>query len=153
MATAARDGPPAFPSATSVYALSSMRSFLLWIGAYNVLGAFVLMAMHDDRVADFLLRRGTVIVTAPYRHEGHARMWLWWAAMTNLFLGAVMVRATRWPTEIQREVTLAAVGVYAVLWGAVIIGMRAPRYGRGRYALHPLWLGQIAWGLWSALSD
>lgn len=129
-----------------------MRSFLLWIGGYNVLGAFVLLAMHDDRVADLMLRRATEIVSAPFRHEGHARMWLWWAAMTNLFLGVIMVRAASWPAAVQRDVTLAAVGVYAVLWLAVLVGLRGPRYGRGRYALHPLWLGQIAWGLWAAAS-
>jgi hypothetical protein len=129
-----------------------MSTFLLWIGAYNVLGAFALMAMHDDRVADLVLRRGTEIVRAPYRHEGHARMWLWWAAMTNLFLGVIMVRASRWPAEMQRDVTLGAVGVYAIGWVAVLVGMRAPRYGRGRYALHPLWLGQMAWGLWAAFA-
>ena len=72
------------------------------------------MAMHDDRVADFFLRRAAEVVPAPYRHEGYARMWLWWAATTNLFLGVVMVRAARWPVDILREVTLGAVGVYAI---------------------------------------
>jgi hypothetical protein len=127
-----------------------MITFLRWIGAYNVLGAFVLMAMHDDRVADFFLRRATEDVTAPYRHEGYARIWLWWAAMTNLFLGVVMVRAVHWPTDVQREVTLGAVGVYFICWVAVLVGMRRPRYGRGVYALHALWLAQIGWGLWGA---
>jgi hypothetical protein len=129
-----------------------MSSFLLWIGAYNVLGAFVLMAMHDERVADLVLRRATEIVPTPYRHEGYARIWLWWTAMTNLFLGFVMVRAVHWPTDIQRDVTLGAVGVYLIGWVAVLAGMRRPRYGRGMYALHPLWLAQIGWGLWSAFS-
>jgi hypothetical protein len=125
-----------------------MASFLLWIGAYNVLGSLVLMAMHSERVAELVLRRGTEIVPGPYRHEGFARMWLWWAAGTNLFLGVVMVRALAWPLAVQREVTLLAVGVYALLWLVAVAGLRRPRYGRGIYALHPLWLGQIGWGLW-----
>jgi hypothetical protein len=125
-----------------------MASFLFWIGLYNVFGSLVLMAMHFDPVADVVLRRVTEVVPERYEHAGFARMWLWWAAMTNLFLGVVMVRAVGWPIEVQREVTLYAIGVYLIGWLAVVIGMRRPRYGRGIYALTPLWLGQIAWGAW-----
>jgi len=126
-----------------------MTNFLFWIGAYNILGSLVVMGMHYDAVADFVLRRVTEVLPGPYRHEGFARMWLWWAAMTNLFLGAVMVRAASWPPGVQREVTILACGVYLIGWLCVVFGMRRPRYGRGIYALHPLWLGQIAWGLWA----
>lgn len=123
-----------------------MATFLTWIGLYNALGGLLLMGMHFDRVADFVLRKGTEIVPEPYAHLGYSRMWLWWAAMTNLFMGVVMWRAAAWPVEIQREVTLYAIGVYFIGWMCVVIGCRKPRYARGIYALHPLWLGQIAWG-------
>jgi len=130
-----------------------VEDFLRWIGAYNVLGALILMLMHFDRVADVALRVVTEVVPQPYRHEGYARMWLWWAAMTNLFLGVVMVRAADWPPSVQREVIVCAIGVYLIGWLAVVVGLRRPRYGRGIYALHPLWLGQAAWGAWALWSS
>ncbi|MBK9752400.1 MAG: hypothetical protein IPO88_02630 [Nannocystis sp.] len=80
-----------------------MSGFLFWIGAYNALGAFIVMAMHFDGVADAVLRRATEVVDRPYHHEGYARMWMWWAAMVNLFMGLVMVRAAGWPAAVQRE--------------------------------------------------
>lgn len=125
-----------------------MASFLSWIGLYNLLGSVLLMAMYYDPVADFVLRKGTEVVSEPYRHEGYARMWLWWAAITNVFMGVVMWRAAGWPVDVQREVTLYAVAVYFLGWLAVVFKMKSPRYARGRWALHPLWLGQMAWGLW-----
>ena len=126
-----------------------MGAFLFWIGAYNAFGSILLMIMHFDVVADVVLRRATEVVAEPYRHEGFARMWMWWAAMTNLFMSAVMIRAAGWPAFVQREVTLFAVGVYLIGWLCVVFGMRRPRYGRGMYSLHPLWLGQAGWGVWS----
>ncbi len=126
-----------------------MSAFLLWIGAYNALGSVLLMVMHFDIVADAVLRRGTEMVKERYEHQGFSRMFLWWAAMVNLFMGAVMVRAAKWPFEIQKEVTLFAIGVYLIGWLAGTIGMRPPRYGRGRHAIHPLWLGQAGWGAWA----
>ena len=126
-----------------------MATFLRVIGGYNIFGALIMMAMHYNPVADFFMRRGTEIVADRYEHLGYARMWLWSAAMTTLFLGVVMVRAVDWPVRVQREVALYAVGVYLIGWLAVCAGMRRPRYGRGVYALHPLWLGQMAWGVWA----
>jgi len=103
-----------------------VEDFLRWVGAYNVLGALLLMLMHFDRVADVALRVVTEVVPQPYRHEGYARMWLWWAAMTNLFLGVVMVRAADWPPSVQREVIVCAIGVYLIGWFAVRGPDRSP---------------------------
>ncbi len=126
-----------------------MKSFLYWIGLYNVLGALVLAAMHSERIARFMLGKATEISAVPYEHGAWGRMWLWWAASTNGFLGLVMVAATRWDLQAQREVTFAAVGVYAVMYVVVIVGGRGAKWGRGILALHPLWLGQMAWGIWA----
>ncbi len=126
-----------------------MTDFLLWVGSYNLLGAGLLMAMHHDRVADFVLRRATEIVSVPFVHGAWSRMWLWWAAAVNLFLGAVMVRAGRWPVEVQREVVLGAVVVYVVMYVVLAWGGRGPRFGRGVWVTHALWLAQIGWGAWT----
>lgn len=125
-----------------------MKEFLYWIGWYNLLGAAVLAAMHSEKVADFMLRRATEVVAAPYEHGAWGRLWLWWAATVNGFLGLVMVLATRWDLQVQREVTFAAVGVYLVMWIVVIVGARGAKWGRGVPVLHVLWLGQMAWGVW-----
>ena len=126
-----------------------MGQFLLWIGVYNIFGAVLLLLMQSDAVADVVLRKVTEIAPEPYKHEGYSRMWLAWVAMTNLFVGVVMVRAVAWPVSVQREVTLYAVGLYVLGEIGVIVGMRRPRYARGIYALHPLWLAQMGWGLWA----
>lgn len=129
-----------------------MKNFLWWIGSYNAFGSLVLMAMHHNRIADFMLRKVTEVVAKPYSHSPGNRIWLWWAATVNLFLGVIMVRAAYWPVAIQREVTIATVAVYAVMYVVLVIGGRGPYFARGVYALHVLWIAQMAWGVWAFLS-
>ena len=126
-----------------------MADFLLWIGLYNVLGVLILMAMHHEGIADFILRRSTEIIAEPYTHGSFGRMWLWWAATTNAFLGAVMLLSLRWPEAVQREVVVGVVAVYVVMWVVLLVGGRGPRFGRGVYVCHGLWISQIAWGGWA----
>lgn len=127
-----------------------MESFLLYIGLYNLFGAFVLMAMHNQRVAEWVLAKGTEMISEPYEHGKFGLLWLWWAATANAFLGAIMVLATRWPDEIQREVTIGVIVLYAVMYVVCTIGGRKrPPWGRGVVSLHVLWPAQMAWGLWA----
>lgn len=126
-----------------------MQQFLWWIGLYNVVGVLVLAAMHSERFADTVLRRATEIVAVPYTHGEFGRLWLWWATSANLFLGSVMMLSTRWGHQAQREVTLAAVAVYAVMYLVMIFGGKKPKYGNGIYVTHGLWIAQITWGLWA----
>jgi ABC-type iron transport system FetAB permease component len=123
--------------------------FLWWIGLYNALGSLLLMAMSDVRVAGWVLRKGTEMVAEPYEHGRFGKLWLWWAATTNLFMGAVMVLASRWEVAAQREVTIAAVVAYAIMYGVILVGGRKPPWGRGVASLHVLWPAQMAWGLWA----
>ena len=126
-----------------------MYDFLLWIGLYNVLGAVLLASLYAEKWADTVLRKATEIIAAPYQHGPFGRMWLWWAATSNLFLGAVMVLATRWEAAVQKEVILLVLGTYVLMYLVMLFGARKPRYGRGIYVTHFLWLGQIAWGAWA----
>lgn len=129
-----------------------MAAFLLWIGLYNLLGSLLLMAMHDQRLADWLLSKGTQMVSEPYEHGRFGRLWLWWAATSNMFLGAVMMLASRWPTDIQREVTIMALAVYAIMYVVCIVGGRKrPPWGPGVASLHVLWPAQMAWGVWALI--
>lgn len=124
-----------------------MATFLTWIGWYNVLGAALLAAMHFEPVADFLLRRATEIVAEPYAHGPFGRLWLWWAAAANLFLGAAMVRAASWDIATQREVVVGALGVYAVMFVVLLVGGRGAKFGRGIWITAALWLAQLGWGV------
>jgi hypothetical protein len=125
-----------------------MTTFLTYIGWYNLLGPVLLFALQSERIADLVLRRGTEIIAQPYEHGPYGRLWLWWTAGANGALGFVMVRAVEWPRAAQNDVVAAALFVYAVLWLAMGIGARPPRYGRGVWATHGLWAGQIGWGLY-----
>lgn len=122
-----------------------MESFLLWIGLYNVVGPIVLAFMHHEPTADFMLRKATEVIAEPYSHGKFGRLWLWWAATSNAGLGVVMVMASRWPEHIQAQVTAAALGVYVAMYLVMLFGARKPRYARGIYVVHALWLGQMAW--------
>ncbi len=124
-----------------------MDTFLHWIGAYNVVGPVVLMLMHRDAVADLVLRRATETVTVPFVHGMGSRMWLWWAASTNLFMGVIMVRAASWPPDVQREVIAGAVCVYAIMLAVLVVAHRAGGMGRGVWVTYGLWVAQIAWGV------
>lgn len=126
-----------------------MRTFLTYIGWYNLLGPVLLFAMQSEHVADGVLRRGTEFVARPYTHGEYGRMWLWWAGAANGALGFIMVRAARWAPTMQRDVIVAALGVYVVLYVAMAVGARAPKYGRGVWVTHGLWVVQIAWGLYA----
>jgi hypothetical protein len=58
--------------------------------------------------------------------------------------------ASRWPSDIQREITIAVLGVYAIMYVVCILGGRKrPPWGRGVSSLHVLWPAQIAWGIWA----
>jgi hypothetical protein len=129
-----------------------MHAFLLWIGLYNAFGSLVLMAMHHPKVADWVMRKGTEMAAEPYEHGKFGRLWLWWAATTNLFLGIVMMLATRWPADVQREITIAVLVVYALMYVVCTIGGRRPHWGRGVWSLHFLWPAQMAWGVWALLA-
>jgi hypothetical protein len=126
-----------------------MGEFLFWIGLYNLLGSFLLMAMHHEPLAAWVMRRGTEMVSEPYEHGRFGLLWLWWAATGNCFLGAVMLLATRWPPEAQREVCICVIALYAIMYVVCVAGGRKPPWGRGVYSLHVLWPAQIAWGVWA----
>jgi hypothetical protein len=131
-----------------------MSAFLWGIGLYNVVGSLVLMLMHNQRIADFVLRKGTEMIVEPYEHGRFGLLWLWWSATSNLFLGMIMVLATRWPVEVQREVTIMVLAVYVLMYVVVIIGGRRPPWGRrGVMSLHVLWPGQIAFGVWALFNS
>jgi hypothetical protein len=126
-----------------------MTSFLTYVGWYNLLGPVLLFALQSERIADLVLRRGTEIIAQPYTHGPYGRLWLWWTAGANGALGFVMVRAVGWPRDAQNDVVVAALFVYLVLYVAMAVGARAPKYGRGLWTVHGLWIGQIAWGLYA----
>lgn len=130
-----------------------MSDFLLWIGLYNLIGSIMLMAMHFERIADTLLRRATEIIAEPYLHGAYGRLWLWWAATMNLFVGVVMLLATRWEAVVQKEIILAVVGIYVLMYLVMVFGGRKPKYGSGIYVTHVLWLIQIAWGIYTFLHN
>ena len=60
-----------------------------------------------------------------------------------------MARAVDWPRAAQNDLVVAALFVYAVPDVAMAVGARAPKYGRGIWTVHGLWIGQIAWGLYA----
>ncbi len=125
-----------------------MDAFLLWIGAYNALAPLVFVPMVcSDRFADLVLRRATEIIAEPYAHGPYERLFLWWVATTNGALGLLMILARRWDPSAQREVAIVVVGVYACMWLVMLIGARGPKWGRGIWVTHALWLAQLAWGI------
>lgn len=128
-----------------------MIDFLFWIGLYNIFGAILLMGCHFEKIGDSLLRRFTEIIQIPYEHGPFGRMWLWWAASTNFFLGGIMVLASRWENGIQREIIYLTLITYIIMYLVMIFGAKKPKYGRGIFVTHLLWLGQISWGIWSVL--
>ena len=129
-----------------------MGNFLLWIGLYNLLGSFILMAFHFEKIGDTLLRKWTEIINIPYTHGNFGRMWLWWTASANLFIGLVMLLATRWSLDIQKEITILVLIVYIIMYIVMLLGGKKPKFGRGIYITHALWMAQIAWGIWVILS-
>lgn len=125
-----------------------MDRFLTWIGFYNLLAPLLFLPMlYSERFADMVLRRATEIIAEPYAHGPYGAMWLLWVAAANAFLGAVMLLARGWPAQAQAQVTALVLAVYAVMWLGLIVGARGPRWGRGVWVTHGLWIAQLAWGV------
>ena len=128
-----------------------MTVFLFYIGLYNVLGALLLVSLNSQKLSETLLRKYTEIINEPYSHGPFGRMWLWWAATSNLFLGLTMVISSRWPKEIQKEIIVLVLITYSLMYTVMLFGGKKPKYGRGIYVTHILWLSQIAWGLYTII--
>jgi hypothetical protein len=128
-----------------------MRSFLLYIGAYNALGSFVLLVFLSQRRAELVLGKWLQVLGQPYDHGAHGPMWILWSMMTNLGVGAAMVLASRWPAGAeQRDIALVALGVYAIGVFVALAGMRSPRYRvSGLVACVVLWVAQLGWGAYA----
>lgn len=129
-----------------------MTNFLLYIGIYNVIGALLLVFMNSEIIADKVLRKYTEIISIKYSHGPFSKLWLWWAASSNLFLGMIMILSTRWNEQIQKEVIMIAIGVYVIMYLVMIFGAKKPKYGRGIIVTHLLWIFQITWGSWTLLN-
>lgn len=80
-------------------------------------------------------------------------MWLWWAASANFFLGLVMVLSTRWGGVAQKEEVILVLMTYALMFVVMLVGGRKPKFGRGIYVTHLLWIAQISWGIWAIFTD
>lgn len=128
-----------------------MTVFLHVIGWYNLLGAVVLLAMLLQAIANAVLHVWTRILANPWKHPPLGRLWLTWAGACNLCLGFLMVRAASWPEAIQQEVVAGTTGVYALMYGSLVVGGRGPAFGAGIPVVHVLWLAQLTWGLWALL--
>lgn len=126
-----------------------MHSFLLCIGLYNLLGFFILTLLHSEKISDTILRKYTEIINQPYSHGPFGRLWLWWAASSNLFLGAIMVLSTRWNEHAQLEVIYLVLITYVIMYFVLLFGGKKPKFGRGVYITHFLWLSQISWGIYA----
>ena len=129
-----------------------MDDFLLYIGIYNALGLPLLGAMTDERAANFLLRTATEVLTEKIELTLEAKLFLWWAATTNGALGALMLLSRGFPPLAQVQVAACVVGVYFLMWLVMLAGARGPRFGRGIWVCHGLWIGQMAWGAWAIWS-
>lgn len=126
-----------------------MTGFLWYIGWYNTVGPLILIAFLNPKFAETMLVKVVQVAIAPYSHGTHGGVWIWWALTSNIGLGAVMVQAASWPVEMQRGVTAAVIGVYAVMLLVVVAAAIRPADRWRRYGIWStigLWVAQIGWG-------
>ena len=130
-----------------------MTTYLWWIGSVNGLGFFLLLGAMSDHFADGLLRRWTKILPddQPYRHSDYSRVWLWWAVIGTGFYAGINIIATDWPAEYARVIVWGNVYAYGFFELLAIAATRSPRYGRGIWVTHVLWIAQGGWGVVAAL--
>ena len=130
-----------------------MSAFLFWIGLYNFAAPLIFVPMLvSQSFADLVLRRVTEIITEPYQHGPYGRMWLLWLMCVNTGLGALMIMATAWPADAKYQVISVVLAIYGVMWLGLLLGARGPRWGRGVYVTHGLWLAQMGWAGWALTS-
>ncbi|MFY0528451.1 hypothetical protein ACN28I_36595 [Archangium gephyra] len=128
-----------------------MEPFLVSIGWYNVAAGLALFALLSPRIGQKVLGEWCRLTAAPYSLGDHGALWLWWAALTNLFFGAVNVLAAGWEPAAQRAIAWLDLAVYVPFLVLALGALRSPRYGRGVWVAVPLFGGWIAWNLHALL--
>lgn len=130
-----------------------MTSFLFWIGLYNVTSIVLIAFAIWPSFAGTFLSKWIEVTVPPYDVGRHGALWVWWSAMSNIFLAAIMVLATRWPANVQREVIYAVVAVYGAMLVPAIAALWSRNYNRrGIFAVFFLWPAQMAWGIYAAVT-
>ena len=128
-----------------------MTSFLFWIGLYNFTSVLLVAFAIWPSFADRFLSQWIEVTVPPYDVGRHGALWVWWSATSNLFLAAIMMLASRWPAEVQREVIYAVVAVYGLMLVPAVAALGSRDYNRrGIFAVFFLWPAQIAWGIYAA---
>ena len=130
-----------------------MSTYLIFIGAANLIGAFLLLACLKESWADLLLRRLCYFLPQekPYVHSEYSRLFLWWAIIGTGFFGAINIVASGWPTEYATWIVYGNIYCYAAFELLAIAGSLSPRFGAGVHVAHVLWIGQAGWGVYTLL--
>lgn len=121
--------------------------FLLAVGSWNLIGSIALYLMLNSTLADKILRDWTWIIAHPYDVGQYGSLWLWWAATTNTFFGAINIFAANWESTSQTIVIYGDLFVYGVLLLPAIVALKQEKYGYGKGHIVNVVLGFV-WILW-----
>lgn len=116
------------------------------VGWWLLAGSVVFMGCVVESFADKLLRQWTAILSQPYTHGPYGHIFVLWAGMLNVALGAFLILAPDWDPEARRAVLIATNVGYAIFFGLAIAALRSPKYGPGMWVSTVLWGTLLAWG-------
>lgn len=119
------------------------------MGSVNLFGVLLLAGALNEKFADSLLRRWTMIIKPeePFRYAPYGRVWLYWAIIGAGFFGGINLVATQWPPEYARWIVYGDVYAYGSFELLAVAASISGKYGKGIVTSHFLWIGQTAWGV------
>ena len=123
------------------------KLFFPVVGAWWLVGSFVVIAFVHEPFADKVLREWTYIFAKPYEHGAYGHVFVLWAGVINACFGWCLMRAPRWDPAARNAVLMSANACYLMVFGLAIAGLGSPNYGPGIYIAIPLWGGLLGWGL------
>ncbi len=117
------------------------------VGWWLFLGSIVFAGCVVEPFADKLKRQWTFLLAEPYEHGQYGHIFVMWAAILNIALGAFLILAPNWDPAARQAVLIATNVGYAIFFCMAVAGLRSPKYGPGMWIALVLWGVLLAWGL------
>lgn len=111
-----------------------MENWFFWsVGYWNLIGSIVLYLMLNQTIADKVMREWTWTFAHAYDIGKYGSLWLWWAATTNTFFGAINLFATSWELSSKAIVLYSDLFVYSMFLPPTLIAISNSASGEGKY--------------------
>lgn len=125
-----------------------MKTFILALGWWNLVGSFLMLGFLNESFGRKMLNEWTKIFANEFRLEYWSRLWLFWAAGMNIFFGLINIMAAAWDfTPLTRFLVLSDLVSYAAFLALAVRARVKGQLGIGGYSVLVIFTGWLLWGV------